>query len=107
MRIFSAIRHSKDPALFHGQLWSGNFYPALRALGHQIVESQMDLLPASRFMTVPGGFTAEEIAVRGRITKQTLAEVREPHRRAPVHLFLSYFYNSHFDPAGFAEIRRM
>lgn len=107
MRIFCAIRHSNDQALFHGALWSANFYPALSALGHEIVESQTDLLAASRFMAVPGEFTPEELAVRERITDGILAEVREAHRRAPVHLFLSYFYNSHFDPAGFDELRRL
>jgi hypothetical protein len=57
MRIFVAVRHALDPKQFYGALWSANFYPALRALGHEIVESQTDLWPVSRFMDVPGDFT--------------------------------------------------
>ena len=107
MRIFVAVRHSNDPAAFYGGLWSSNFYPALRALGHEIVESQVDLAPASRFMGVARDFTAEERAVRGRLTEQILEEVRTAHLQSPIDLFLSYFYNSHFDPAGFDDLRRL
>jgi spore maturation protein CgeB len=107
MRIFTAVRHSIDRSQYYGGLWSANFYPALRELGHQIVESQVDLLPASRFMDVPGDFTKEELEARSRVTEQILDEVRTSHRESPLHLFLSYFYNAHFDPAGFDELRRL
>src|SRR5438874_5929578 len=105
MRIFSAVRHSADPQRYYGGLWSGNFYPALRQLGHEIVESQTDLLPTSRFMNVPGDFTPQELEVRAQITEQILEEVRAAHRARPIHLFLSYFYNAHFDPTGLDELR--
>jgi len=107
MRIFCAVRHSQDPSQFYGGLWNANFYPALRQLGHEIVESQVDLLPASRFMGIAGDFTPEELNLRARITQQILEEVRLEHRRGGLDLFLSYFYNSHFDPAGFDELRRL
>lgn len=107
MRIFCAVRHSQDPEFYYGGLWSGNFYPALRQLGHEIVESLVDLLPLSRFMQVPGAFTPEEIAARSEITQRIVDEVREAHRQQSLDLFLSYFYNSHFDPAGFDELRRL
>lgn len=107
MRIFSAVRHSSDPAFFYGGLWSGNFYPAIRRLGHEVAESKVDLLPASRFMHVPGNFTPEEFQVRADLTQQIIDEVRQAHRERPIDLFLSYFYNSHFDAAGFSEIHRM
>ncbi len=107
MRIFCAVRHSIDPKHYYGGLWSGNFYPALRELGHDLVESRTDLLPASRFMHIASGFTPEETAVRARTTEQILDEVRAAQRAGPVHLFLSYFYNSHFDPAGFDDLRRL
>src|SRR5215831_5548283 len=107
MRIFCAVRHANDPQLFYGGLWSSNFYPALHELGCDIIESQTDLLAASRFMAIPDGFTSEELACRAQITERILDEVREARRQGPVHLFLSYFYNAHFDPAGFDEIRRL
>src|SRR4051794_26621913 len=107
MRVFCAVRHSADPQFYYGGLWSGNFYPALRQLGHEIVESQTDVLPASRFMDVAGQFTPRQVEVRSRITEQILDEVRIAHAERPVDLFLSYFYNSHFDPAGFDELRRL
>ena len=96
-----------DPRFFYGNLWSGNFYPALRQLDNEIIESQTDLLPTSRFLSVPDGFTREEVDVRAKITDQILEEVRAAHRQEPIHLFLSYFYNSHFDPEGFKELRRL
>ena len=105
MRVFCAVRHSNDPARYYGGLWSGNFYPALRELGHEIIESKTDLLPTSRFMHVASGFTPEETAERARATERIIDEVKAAHAVAPIDLFLSYFYNSHFDPAGFDELR--
>jgi spore maturation protein CgeB len=58
-------------------------------------------------MDVPGNFTPEELEVRSGSTEKILKEVRTAHSRSPVDLFLSYFYNSHFDPAGFDELRRL
>jgi len=107
MRVFTAVRHSSDPALYYGGLWSGNFHPALRQLGHEIVESNIDLLPASRFMHVKGNFTAEELEVRARTTEKILDEIELAHRDQPIDLFLGYFYNAHFDPSGFVELRRL
>ncbi|MDP3719095.1 MAG: glycosyltransferase [Acidobacteriota bacterium] len=107
MRIFAAVRHSVDPRRFYGGLWSANFYPALRQLGHEIVESQTDLSPTSKFMEIADGFTAEELAARAETTERVLDEVRAAQLSGPVHLFLSYFYNAHFDPAGFDELRRL
>jgi spore maturation protein CgeB len=107
MRIFCAVRHSQDPQYYYGGLWSSNFYPALKQLSHEVVESQTDLLPASRFMHIANGFTTEEYRVRSAITERILAEVRREHVRKPIGLFLSYFYNGHFDPEGFEEMRRL
>jgi len=107
VRIFTAIRHALDPALFHGGLWSANFYPALRGLGHEIVESQVDLAPASRFMGVASEFTSEELALRSQITERVVDEVRAAHRQRRVDLFLAYFYRSHFDPSAFTDIRAL
>lgn len=107
MRVFTAVRHSSDPREFYGGLWSGNFYPALRGLGHEVVESQTDLAPTSRFMDVAANFTPEERAVRAIATERILEEVSAALRTGPIDLFLSYFYNAHFDPAGFDELRRL
>ncbi|MEH1789727.1 MAG: glycosyltransferase [Nostoc sp.] len=107
MRIFTAVRHSINPGYFYGGLWSSNFYPALQKLGYEIVESQVDLLPSSRFMQIPGNFTTQEKEVRSQITQKILDEVRQAHQQKPIDLFLSYFYNSHFDPAGFEQIHQL
>lgn len=107
MRIFTAVRHSIDPTYFYGGLWSRNFYPALEQIGHEIIESQTDLLPASRFMDIANGFTQQELEVRQRITERIVKEVYQTHLHKPIGLFLSYFYNSHFDPQGFVEIHQL
>jgi spore maturation protein CgeB len=107
MRVSCAVRHSTDQQFFNGGLWSSNFYPALRQLGCEIIESRTDLLPTSRFMAIADGFTREELAMRAQTTERFLDEPREARRQGPVHLFLSYFYNAHFDPAGFDEIRKL
>jgi len=107
MRIFTAVRHSADPAFYYGGLWSGNFHPALRALGHDVVESQVDLLPASRFMHIAGGFTRGETAVRADLTSRIVDEITREHRKRPIDAFLSYFYNAHFDPSAFVDIHRL
>jgi spore maturation protein CgeB len=107
LRIFVAVRHSLDPGQYFGSLWSGNFYPALRQLGHELIESQVDLLPASRFMQIARDFTPQELAVRGNLTQAIVDEVKKAHAERPVDLFLSYFYASHFDPAGFDDVDRL
>jgi spore maturation protein CgeB len=107
MRIFCAVRHANDPRHYFGGLWSGNFYPALRRLGYELIESQTDLFTTSRFMHIAGDFTAEEHQERARTTEQILDEIRSVHKQQPVDLFLSYFYNSHFDPAAFGEIQQL
>ena len=107
MRVFCAVRHSSDPARYYGGLWSGNFLPALHALGHEVIESGVDLLPTSRFMHIGAGFTAQEREARARTTEMILDEALAAHQRQPLDLFLSYFYNAHFDPAGFDELRRL
>ncbi len=107
MRIFIAVRHSLDPGLYYGGLWSGNFLPALEHLGCEVVESSVDLLPASRFMHIAREFTAEERQARAAITEAIVAEVTREHAKGGIDLFLSYFYNAHFDPSGFGEIRRL
>jgi spore maturation protein CgeB len=106
-RIFCAVRHSIDPRYYYGALWSANFYPALEQLGHEIVESQVDLLPTSRFMHIPNDFTPAEMQMRADTTGQLLDEVTKEHKARGIDVFLSYFYNSHFDPAGFDELRRL
>ena len=58
-------------------------------------------------MAIAGDFTREELEVRAQTTEHILAEVRAALRVGPVDLFLSYFYNAHFDPAGFDELRRL
>src|SRR5262245_61730113 len=107
MRIFIAVRHALDSRQFYGGLWSANFYPALRALGHELVESQVDLATASRFMDVAGDFTVGELALRASLTEQIVSELEAAHRQQPIDLFLSYFYNAHFDASGFDRIRAL
>jgi len=58
-------------------------------------------------MQVASGFTTEELKVRAHITEQILNEVKAAHLQRPVDLFLSYFYNAHFDASGFDELRRL
>lgn len=107
MRIFTAVRHSTNSSYFYGGLWSSNFYPALQKLGHEIIESQTDLFPLSKFMQISGNFTSQELEARSQITQRIIDEVKQAHRQNPIDLFLSYFYNSHFDPAGFEEIHKL
>ncbi len=106
MRVFCAVRHANDPRQYFGGLWSGNFYPALQALGHEVIESHIDLKPLSDFMHLPGPFTADVEALRARTTEQILDEVKQAHHQKPIDLFLSYFYNSHFVPEGFARLQQ-
>jgi hypothetical protein len=104
MRIFTAVRHSIDPRHFYGGLWSGNFYPALRRLGYDVVESQVDLEPASRFMEVAEDFDTEQREIRAQISERIVGEIKAEHQKCPLDLCLFYFYNAHFEPAAFDEI---
>lgn len=107
MRVFTAVRHSIDPGYYYGGLWSSNFYPSFQQLDCEVVESQVDLLPASRFMQIADHFTPQEQEIRTQITQKIIDEVKHVHSHQPIDLFLSYFYNSHFDPSGFEEIHQL
>jgi spore maturation protein CgeB len=107
MRVFTAVRHSITSSYYYGDLWSKNFYPAIQQLDCTIVESEVDLLPASRFMQIADRFTPQEQELRAQITQKIIDEVKQAHQQQPIDLFLSYFYNAHFDPAGFEEIHRL
>ena len=55
-------------------------------------------------MGIGRGFSASQLAIRGEITSRIVDEIKTTHRQRPLDLVLTYFYNSHFDPAGFEEI---
>lgn len=107
MRVFTAVRHANDPSKFYGSLWSSNFYPALNELGCELVESQTDLYATSLFMSEPSGFTKDQLEIRAQTTQRIIDEVKTAHAARKIDVFLSYFYNSHFDPSGFDEIHRL
>lgn len=58
-------------------------------------------------MHIGSRFTLQELEKRAETTERILDEVRAAHREGPIDLFLSYFYNAHFEPAGFDELRRL
>jgi spore maturation protein CgeB len=58
-------------------------------------------------MNIAKDFTPQEIEVRCEITQRIVEEIKKAHKKAPIDLFLSYFYNSHFDPNGFDEIHSL
>lgn len=107
MRVFLAVKHSLNQSQYYGSLWSENFYPALEELGCQIIPSQVDLCFSSKFMQISEHFTHEELQLRARTTQKIVDEVRIENHRKRIDLFISYFYNSHFDPAGFEDIHKL
>jgi hypothetical protein len=49
----------------------------------------------------------DQLRIRASISERIIEEVRRAHQERPLDLFLSYFYNAHFDPASFDEIHRL
>ena len=58
-------------------------------------------------MQIASEFTPEELDARARTSEAIIHEVEEALRHGPIDLFLSYFYNSHFDPARFDDLRKL
>jgi hypothetical protein len=58
-------------------------------------------------MQIPSHFTPQEQEVRDQISQQIVDEVYRLHKQQPIDLFLSYFYNAHFNPEYFKEIHRL
>ncbi len=58
-------------------------------------------------MHIKDNFTRQESELRAQTTERIITELVREHRRKPISLFLSYFYNAHFDPSGFDELRRL
>jgi len=79
------------------------FHPALGRLGHEVIVSNVDLRPAWKLPEE----SPLHVQSRAAITEHIVEEVRQAHAQQPIDLFLSYFYNAHFDPAGFDEIHRL
>lgn len=50
-------------------------------------------------------FTVQQQQLRALTTEKIVDEALKANREKPIDLFLSYFYNAHFDPAGFSRLR--
>jgi spore maturation protein CgeB len=105
MRIFYAADHEPFPG---NPLWHNNLYLPLADLGHEIISFNYDLTP--HFQHADPSVFSNKVFIeenRPRLEKALLRQIEAEHRRQPVDVFFSYFYNAFCRPEVIREIRSM
>lgn len=100
MRLFLAVPRSPNPA-FTSDLWKGNLHDPLVDMGHDVVLWDEGSQPM--FDLDPGG--AETAPLRARFGERFLAAVEAAHAAGPIDLVLTYFSDSHVEPAAVDRVR--
>jgi spore maturation protein CgeB len=106
MRIFCAIEEEPFPG---NRLWHNNIVGALRDLGHEVVLFDFPQLDdfyrhADTSIPVHRRWIA---AHRPALEEALIQQIQAAHGRAPLQIFLSYFYSAHCTHATIEAIRRM
>ena len=109
MRIFYASDTTPNPFLgFRSNIWRNNILLPMVDLGHQVVEFDYDL--AETFQKLDDLQPAIKAFIdvnRPKVTVALLDQVKAAHRKKPVDLFFSYFFDSCVLPEAIDEIRAM
>lgn len=104
MRIFLAISHSPNGVhIPSSTLWLVNLYLPLIELGHEVERLDYDFQRLIDFGDDP------EVIHRHRplFCENLLRQLLEAHRKKPIDLFFSYFYDSCITPEVIQEIKRL
>jgi hypothetical protein len=97
----------QSPEQYHirpHRFWLETFDPALRRLGHDVIEPQgLDFVaPFTRW-----GDRSWLRSYRARTSEELVRQVREAHDRVGVDLFFSYFYAVHVFPDAIEAIGKL
>ena len=105
MRIFYASGDSPNGD-FKSTLWRDNLLGALVDLGHDVVEFDYDLGPTLNNANkhIPEQLRFME-ANRPKVSEELLRQIFAAHRKKPVDLFFSYFYDACVLPGAIDEIK--
>lgn len=107
MRIFYAADATPNAAI-DSKIWRNNLYLALIDLGHKVIEFEYDLRETFRRLDPAVPWHKDFIARnRPRVSAELLRQVRAAHRRMPIDLLFTYFYDSCILPETIEEIRGM
>ena len=104
MRIFCAIEEEPFPG---NRLWHNNIVAALRDLGHEVLLFDFPLLD-DFYWHADTSISAHRRwidAHRPKLEEALLDQIQAAHRRAPIQIFLSYFYSAHCTRATLDAIR--
>jgi spore maturation protein CgeB len=107
LRIFYAACESPNPAITSNG-WRSNLRDSLVAMGHDVVEFAYDLDETARYLDPANPGNAAFIASnRPRLSAALRQQCAAAHARAPLDLFLSYFYDACVEPDTIDAIRAM
>ena len=107
MRIFYATDRSPN-ANFESDLWRNNLYLPLIDLGHDVIEFDYDLRKTFQNLNKHNQDQKKFIEInRPKVSKELLKQIKETHKRAPINLFFSYFYDACITPETIDEIKSM
>lgn len=111
MRIFYAAGASPNAyQVSESRLWKRNLFDSLVGLGHEVVPFSRDVTwHFTRYLdyqTCPAERAAFD-AYRTELQRGLVEEIECEHRRAPLDLFFSYFWNEMCDGQTIAAVRAL
>ncbi len=107
LRIFYASDRTPTGGVI-SNIWRENLYGSLVDLGHDVVEFDYDLSETFRYLDTENPDHLAFIRKnRPRVGEEFVRQVRDAHRRAPLDLVFTYFYDACIEPARIREIREL
>jgi len=107
MRIFYAAGNAPNASLC-SEIWRNNLYLPLVELGHDVIEFVYDLDETFRNMNKLSQEQKRFIDNnKPRLSAELLRQIIEAHRKSPIDVFFSYFYDVCVFPETIDQIRAM
>jgi len=107
MRIFYASDTTPN-SHFESNLWRNNLYLPLIDLGHEVIEFDYDLRKTFQNLNPQDPIQKKFIKKnRPKVSCELLKQVKKAHKKKPVDLFFSYFFDACVLPETIEEIKSL
>jgi spore maturation protein CgeB len=105
MRIFYAADHEIIPG---SKFWHNNLFLSLVDLGHEVVQFDYDL--TFHFLNADPSIPSHQQFIdkfKPKLEQNLIAQIKAEHKKKPIDLLFSYFYNSFCSADTIHEIRHL
>lgn len=107
MRIFYASDTTPN-SNFESKIWRNNLFLPLVDLGHDVIEFDYNL--RETFLRLDPSSSKQKRFIkknRPKLSKELLKQIQKAHKKKPIDLFFSYFYDACVLPETIDEIKSM